>query len=301
MISVIVIGSVVSTGILIEKLVEYNIDIKCVFSLAVERKDRVSGYLDVSEISKKHNIKNQVFWKINDDENVRIIKDIKPDYIFICGLSQLVNEEIINSAKYGVIGNHPAPLPKFRGRAPIVWQMLLGKRKSKVSLFFIDKGIDSGDIIYQEKYFIGKNDYISDVIKKVDDAFKILLDKVIPKLISGKIRIKKQVDDKATYLLKRSPTDGYINWNTMSTKEIHGLIRSVSKPYPGAYSNYQGKHKITFWKADPKKNKKYIGMPGQIVSATSKYIEVLTKDGLIISNDFQIEDNVRIISGNKLL
>ena len=68
--------------------------------------------------------------------------------------SQLIDKEIIDAAKIGAIGFHPTPLPKFRGRAALVWQVLLGVKDTKCSLFFIDEGMDSGDIIGQEEYTI---------------------------------------------------------------------------------------------------------------------------------------------------
>lgn len=70
----------------------------------------------------------------------------------------------------GVIGCHPSDLPAFRGRAVLVWQMLLGIKNSNVTMFYMDEGADSGDIIGKEPFQIGESDYISDLLVKTDVA-----------------------------------------------------------------------------------------------------------------------------------
>ncbi len=227
-----------------------------------------------------------------------MIKGINPDYIFVIGLSQLIGREIINSASKGVIGFHPTPLPKFRGRAAIVWQILLGIRQTKCSLFFIDEGMDSGDILGQEEYTIEDTHYAIDVSLKCREAFRKLIAKVLPKLLSGAIKPIKQNEEEATYLLKRTPEDGLIGWND-SVKVIQRLIRAVSKPYPGAFSYYNGKHKVIFWKADYLENKKYIGIPGQIAYISKDYMDIVCIDGLLRVYDYDNLDNIKLSVGNK--
>ena len=97
-----------------------------VFSLDEKYSKNVSGYYPIHKIAEENGIPYHKFRKINEEENINLIKEISPDYIFVIGLSQLIDKEIIDSAKKGVIGYHPTPLPKFRGRAAIPWQILLG-------------------------------------------------------------------------------------------------------------------------------------------------------------------------------
>ena len=137
----ILIGAVTTTRRVLETMVEVNFPISYVFSLDDAVSENVSDYDPVFETAEKFNVPYKKFKKINDEENVKIIKEIDPDYIFVIGLSQLVKDEIINAARKGVVGFHPAPLPKYRGRATNVWQQLLGVKESAVSVFFIDDGI----------------------------------------------------------------------------------------------------------------------------------------------------------------
>ena len=281
----ILIGAVTTTRRVLETMVEVNFPISYVFSLDDAVSENVSDYDPVFKTAEKFNVPYKKFKKINDEENVKIIKEIEPDYIFVIGLSQLVKDEIINAAKKGVVGFHPAPLPKYRGRATNVWQQLLGVKESAVSVFFIDDGIDSGDILAQEPYYIGENDYCQDVLDKIDEAAIIAMRKVLIGLRDNTLVPVKQNDEEATYTLKRSPEDGLIDWN-QSIRDIHLLIRAISRPYPGAFSMYDGKSKIVIYKAEVLENKKYIGFNGQIAELRKDGFDVVCKDGLLRVTDY---------------
>lgn len=295
----ILIGSVGSSKQMLEAMIEVGFPITCVFSLDEEASSNVSGYQPIHEIAERNGIAYKKFKKINDRENAEIIRRIAPDYIFVIGLSQLVKKEIIDSAKFGVVGFHPTALPKMRGRAANVWQILLGVHDTKVSLFFIDDGIDSGDILGQETYIIEDTDYAEDVEKKINDALARLSRRVLTQIMDGTIVPVKQNEDEATYLLRRVPDDGLIDWNK-PIKEIHTLIRAVSKPYPGAFGMYDGKHKLILWRAEMFKNKKYIGMNGQIASITNSHIDIVCADGLLRISDYENVDKVELFVGHKL-
>ena len=294
----ILIGAVTTTRRVLETMVEVNFPISYVFSLDDAVSENVSDYDPVFKTAEKFNVPYKKFNKINDEENVKIIKEIEPDYIFVIGLSQLVKDEIINAAKKGVVGFHPAPLPKYRGRATNVWQQLLGVKESAVSVFFIDDGIDSGDILAQEPYYIGDNDYCQDVLDKIDEAAIVAMRKVLIGLRDNTLVPVKQNDEEATYTLKRSPEDGLIDWN-QSIRDIHLLIRAISRPYPGAFSMYDGKSKIVIYKAEVLENKKYIGFNGQIAELRKDGFDVVCKDGLLRVTDYENVDNVKMFVGHR--
>ena len=294
----ILIGAVTTTRRVLETMVEVNFPISYVFSLDDAVSENVSDYDPVFETAEKFNVPYKKFKKINDEENVKIIKEIDPDYIFVIGLSQLVKDEIINATKKGVVGFHPAPLPKYRGRATNVWQQLLGVKESAVSVFFIDDGIDSGDILAQEPYYIGDDDYCQDVLDKIDEAAIVAMRKVLIGLRDNTLVPVKQNDEEASYTLKRSPEDGLIDWN-QPIKDIHLFIRAISKPYPGAFSMYDGKSKIVIYRAEILENKKYIGFNGQIAELRKDGFDVVCKDGLLRVTDYENVDNVKMFAGHR--
>lgn len=294
----ILIGSVATSRLLLETMVEMNFPISFVFSLGEEYSQDVSDYDPIHKTAEKYNIPFKTFRKINDEENIKIIKEIEPDYIFVIGLSQLIKDEIIKSAKVGCVGFHPAPLPKFRGRASNVWQQLLGMKESKSSLFFIDEGIDSGDILAQETYLIGDNDYAQDVCDNSDKAAIIAARRVFKDIMDGTLKQIKQDDSQATYTLKRVPEDGLIDWS-LPIDKLHLFIRAISRPYPGAFSMYDGQHKFIIYRAEKLENNKYYGFNGQIAEINEDNIIIVCNGGLLKVTDYENVDNVKLIVGHK--
>ena len=293
----VLIGSVTSSKVVLQAMIEVKYPITHVFSLDEKVSTNVSGYYPIHEIAENNSIPYTKFTKINDEENVQLIKSISPDYIFVVGLSQLVKQEIIDSAKKGVVGFHPTPLPKMRGRAANVWQVLLGIHETKCSMFFIDDGMDSGDI--QEEYVIEDTDYAIDVCKKIEEATYRLSKRILKQMVDGTLNPIKQNEDEATYLLKRTPEDGLIDWN-QTISDIHRLIRAVSRPFPGAFGMYDGEHKIIIWRAEILDNTKYVGMNGQIAEITADHIDVVCNGGLLRVTEYENEDNVKLFVGHKL-
>lgn len=295
----ILIGSVGTSKTMLKVMIEVNFPISYVFSIDEQYSANISGYCPIHILAESNGIPFKKIRRINDVENVKIIKELQPDYIFVIGFSQLVKKEIIDSAKIGVIGFHPTPLPKMRGRAANAWQVLLGIHETKCTLFFINEQIDSGDILGQQQYIIDDEDYAIDVERKINEALYKLAKKILTEIKNGIVNPIKQNDADATYLLKRSPEDGKINWDS-SIIDIHRLIRAVSKPYPGAFGHYDGKHKIIIWRAEMKKNIKYIGMPGQIAYIGNGVIDVVCKDGLLHITDYENIDLIKMYEGHKL-
>ncbi|CAM4205913.1 methionyl-tRNA formyltransferase [Lacicoccus alkaliphilus] len=296
---IIFIGSVISSEIVLESLIENGCPPDMVFSLKEDYSADVSGYSDLSKVATEHGLKYVDFRHINDDEHIRLMEEMAPDYIFVIGLSQLVGPRIINAARNGVIGFHPTALPKFRGRAAIPWQILLGVRASKCSLFYIDDGTDTGEIIDQEPYVIGGDDYAEDVEAASNAALKRMMPGVIQKIKDGALTSRPQDEAAATYLLKRVPEDGRIDWND-SVRDIHKLIRATSKPYPGAFSTYKGE-KVIFWRGEVQTNDTYYGLPGQIIRSGGGGIEIFCRDGILKVTDYEMEAGVRFIEGNKFI
>ncbi len=293
------IGSVLSSKFALETLIQGNVKIDLVCSLDENASRNVSDYYPIHELAKDNNIPFIKFKKINDSEVINCIKEIEPDFIFVIGLSQIISGEILDLAKEYVIGFHPTDLPKFRGRAAIPWQIILGVKRSKVSLFKLDNGMDSGDIICKQPYIIKEKDYAMDVYLKVCKSMSKAIQESINSIYKGNVNFKKQNNYEATYLLARRPEDGKIDWNT-SGKEIETLIRATSKPYPGAFSYYKDK-KIIFWKANIQENRQYIGIPGQIAwIGKNKEVGIIATDSLVVVTEYDvIDDEVSLTVGHK--
>jgi methionyl-tRNA formyltransferase len=181
----------------------------------------------------------------------------------------------------------------------MVWQVLLGVHETKCTLFLLDEGMDSGDILGQQEYVIEDTDYAKDVEKKLCEALRPLSRNVLSGLINGTLTPQKQDDKEASYLLIRRSEDGLIDWKDPIEK-IHRLVRAVSHPYPGAFGMYDGIHQIIIWRAEVLENKNIIGIPGQICEIGDKYFDVLGIDGILRVTDWDNVDNEKIFVGHKL-
>lgn len=93
---------------------------------------------------------------INSENSVKLIKSYSPDLLISILGNQIFKEQIFNLATYGCINLHTALLPKYRGLMPTFWVLKNNESKTGVSVFFVDKGIDSGPIIIQKEILIGK-------------------------------------------------------------------------------------------------------------------------------------------------
>ena len=232
----------------LESILEKNWKIIASFSYLPEKKKFYSDYANFENLAKKYGVIHKQVNNINDKENIDLIKKINPDLILVIGWSQLLKKEIIDIPKLGVIGSHPTELPKYRGRAPIPWSIIKELKKSALTFFYIQEGIDNGDIIIQKQFEITDMDDASSLYEKITSLGKNMLSEILPLLDSGKITSKRQNPEMfIENWPKRTPLDGKIDWSK-SAKEIHNLIRATTRPYPGAFTYFKNK-KLIIWKS----------------------------------------------------
>lgn len=189
---------------------------------------------------------------INKEE--KLFKSLTPDFVIMAGWRQIISENILKIPSKGFIGFHPALLPKDRGSAPIINTILTGLKKSGVTMFYVNEGTDSGDIIGQVKFDVSDNDYAGDIYQKVIQGGKELIKRFLPLLVKDTAPRIPQRENEATYFPKRSLKDNEINLNNTSPEDIYKKIRALSKPYNGAYIKIKNK-KIIIWRAQLENDK----------------------------------------------
>jgi methionyl-tRNA formyltransferase len=292
---IILIGSVNSSRKTLEKLIVHGLNVVAVLGLDPEFSKSVSGFVDLKILSDANNIPFQYFNKVNDIAVSDFVASKKPDLLFVVGLSQMIKEPLLSIATAGNIGFHPTRLPEGRGRGAVAW-IILGKVKGAATFFKMDEGMDSGPIWAQQDYDVGDEDNASTVVNQILSAIDTALDNVLPKLKQGDFETSEQDESKATYLGKRSPEDGHIDWN-LPAQEIHKLIRAVSKPLPGAYT-FLGNQKIIVWNATMSNIKNHLGVAGRIIiSDSDNGIHVQTGDGLLKLETFEGVDTEKLKVG----
>jgi len=260
-------------------ILQKGINISLIFSYCEDKKKFYSDYASFDDISKQYDVRNVKVSNINDEENIHLLQKTKPDLILVMGWSQLLKDEIINIPKIGIIGSHSTELPKYRGRAPIPWTIIKGLKKSALTFFWIQKGVDDGDILDQQIFTITKNDDASTIYEIITKIGKKMLTQNLREIEKGIIKRVRQDPNKFIESWpKRTPRDGKIEWNWDCTK-IHRLIRATTNPYPGAFTFFN-KDKLTIWQAKSFDEK--FTTPGKILDVSEKGVLVGTNHGKLL-------------------
>ena len=162
------------------------------------------------------------------------LEEIKPDLIFFIGWSEIIPSKIIN--KYTCICLHPSKLPKYRGGSPIQHQIINGENESAVSLFIMDEGIDTGDIIEQNNFsLLGTLDDIFDRITLIGIKS---INKIINDFGNNKLIANPQDHKNATFFKRRKPHESEITLEELRNRSplyIYNKVRALADPYPNAF------------------------------------------------------------------
>lgn len=269
----------------LEHLINNNVN---VVGVVVSKNDN-DWYRGVDEVSDKFNLNLYEEKNINDQNFLNKIKSLNLDLIVCVNFDQILKKDIINLPNIGCINTHASLLPKYRGRAPLNWAMINGEKYSGVTVHFIDEGIDTGDIILQEKIKIDEDDYICDLLNKVKNIYpKIVLDS-IKSLECNNLNLIKPDLSKGFYVNKRNKDDGKIDFSKPS-KDIMNFIKAISKPYPGAFL-YHNNKKIIIWRAHLDYNilPQYENLDIGTVVFNNSNLLIKLKDVMLIVTDYEFE------------
>jgi methionyl-tRNA formyltransferase len=177
------------------------------------------------------------------DELERRLRAAAPDFIFSFYYRRMLPPALLALAPRGAFNMHGSLLPKHRGRAPVNWAILLGDTETGATLHEMAAKPDAGGIVDQQAVPIGPDDIAVDVFRKVTGAAETVLRRSLPPLVAGTAKLRAQDLARGSYHRGRRPEDGRIDWSK-SASEIHNLVRAVAPPYPGAFSEENGRRRM---------------------------------------------------------
>lgn len=183
------------------------------------------------------------------------LKASEADVFFCLGWSSLLKREVLSIPRHGIVGYHPALLPRNRGRHPIIWALALGLKETGSTFFLMDEGADSGPILSQSRVRILGQDDAAGLYAKLENVARQQIRLVVEGLRRGGLTPVPQDPAKASYWRKRTRSDGRIDWR-MPAEGVHNLVRALSAPYPGAHVDFRGSD-VKVWKTR-------IGNPGLV-------------------------------------
>lgn len=173
--------------------------------------------------------------KLSDPAIVAEIKAANPDIIFCIGGTQIVQKELLDIPRLGCLNLHPALLPKYRGRYSTVHAIANGETTHGVTAHWMDEGIDTGPILFQESFPITPDDTAKTVYDTFTTVGTRLFERVVDTWRAGETLVATPQDEsQATYYPKGLPNNGEIDWS-WDGKRIYDFIRAMTfPPFPPA-------------------------------------------------------------------
>jgi methionyl-tRNA formyltransferase len=205
------------------------------------------------------------------------IAALEPDLILSAYYRNMISPEILGLARLGAFNMHGSLLPKYRGRAPVNWAVLHGEPRIGMTLHRMVEAPDAGGIVDQEGVDIGPRDTAEQAFRKVLPCARRVLARQIDALLAGAARETPQDESQASYFGGRRPEDGRIDWGRTSV-QIFNLVRAVTDPYPGAFTDAAGARLMVWWaEPDSPATRGRRGRPGEILCLDP--LVVATGDG----------------------
>lgn len=266
---------------------------------AVGRVGKVS-YSPIKELALKNNI--EVFQPVKIRHDYERILEVKPDIIITCAYGQIIPSAILDFPRFGCINVHASLLPKLRGGAPIHHAIMDGYMETGVTIMFMDKGMDTGDMIEKRALPITNFDNVGTLHDKLSVLGSELLKETLPNIISGNITRTKQDDSLATYAYNIKKEEELLDFNDKAIN-IFNKVRGLN-PFPGSYLTINNKvlkiYEVTYELTNNYDN----ALNGTIVIYDRKHLGIKCMDGIIYLQQVKKEgkkcmDIVSFINGEK--
>ena len=222
--------------------------------------------------------------RVKDSGFIEALKELSPDIIIVVAYGQILPEEIINLPAMGCINVHASLLPKYRGAAPINWCIINGESRTGVTTMYMDKGMDTGDILLQRETEIGENETAGELHDRLAALGADLLLETLEGLQRNEVERKAQDHSAATYAPQLDRETGRVDWNS-DAKSIYNLIRGTN-PWPGCYTVYKGE-RMKIWEAKVLEQKSR-GTAGKVLEAGHGGMLVQAGSGTLLVTKIQM-------------
>ena len=225
--------------------------------------------------------------RLKDPQAYDQMVSLNPDLAVLAFVTDIVPGKVLAVPKLGAICYHPSILPKYRGASAINWAVINGERVSGLTIFWVDAGIDTGDILLQKKVEIGPNETTGEVyfnklyplgVEAVLEAVALVAQGQAPRL--------PQDHSQANYDPPCDEKFAALNWNQPG-RQVFDFIRGCD-PQPGATTTFKGEQVKVY-------NASYLmsdhsAQPGEILEVTDKGLKVAVKGAALFITRFRTKD-----------
>ena len=249
----------------------------------------------VKVVALENNIKVLQPEKIStDEETYNTLKELNPDIIITAAYGQLIPEKILEIPEHKCINVHGSLLPKLRGGAPIQYSILEDHGKTGITIMYMVKKLDAGDMISKVEVDILDSDNYETLHDKLSIAGRDLLNETLPKIFSGDISPEKQDDSEATFARNILREDEKIDWN-VSARDVFNKVRALD-PTPGAFTYLEG-NVLKIWSTEEVKQdfESNFDKVGTIIKQDKKNIYILCDNKTVLKvNELQVSGKKRM-------
>lgn len=213
----------------------------------------------------------------NSAESRAALQEFPAEVGIVHGWYQLLPVgEFVGTAFYGF---HYSPLPKYRGNAPLVWQIIQGEPDPGVSFFQLTEGMDEGELVAQGRFPLARDEGIGVALARADELADRMIRDFVPRWLEGRLQLFPQPAETPSYCGMRQPGDGHIDWRQPATR-IHDFIRAQAHPYPGAFFFLPDGRKVTVWRS-AEESREFMGVPGSVVEVAAEHVVVAAGEGAL--------------------
>ncbi|MBO6137365.1 MAG: methionyl-tRNA formyltransferase [Lachnospiraceae bacterium] len=278
---------------ILEKLAEENTDI----ALVVTQPDRVKGrgksvaMSDVKETALKYSIPVFQPERIREPEAVQKIREIKPDIIVVAAFGQILPKELLEIPEYGCINMHASLLPRFRGASPIQQAIIEGDKVTGVTVMQMNEGLDTGDILFQEKIDIADDETGGSLFEKLSNLGAEAAVRALREAEAGRLVATPQSEEGASYAGLIKKEYGRLDFTGCTAARCERLVRALN-PWPSAFSSVNGKL-IKIWKSRVGREGRF-SAPGTVTRLGASDFAIQCSDAELVISEVQLEGKKRM-------
>ena len=227
----------------------------------------------------------------NEPGFVAAAASLRADLSVMAGYSRILGKELLSIPRRGTINLHGGRLPGYRGGSPVNWQIINGETSGACTVLRADEGIDTGAILAAAPYDIGPDATAGEVTARTLEIFPGLLLEVLSGIERNEVRGVPQDPAAGRYWSKRYPWDGEIDWERMTDREVHNLVRGLSGPgLPGAFSTLGGE-KVVIHQSRIL-DETICGPPGRIALKLADGVAVACRNRAVLVRSVKVDGDV---------
>ena len=247
----------------------------------------------LKESARGHGVPVFQFARMRSQEASEAFGSLSADLCVMAFVTDIIPETILNAPTGGTIQYHPSLLPKHRGPSSINWPIIQGETKTGITIFWPDKGLDTGPVLLQKEFEISPDDTVGSLY--FDKLFPAGVDAILEAVDmarNGTAPRVSQDESQATYEGWCRAADVVIDWSRPA-RDIYNLVRG-SDPSPGAGTTFGGM-KLRLYRAELRDADGARG-PGEVTEVTDEAFGICASGGTIFVHRVQPESSGKIMA-----